>query len=208
MSDARLFSPNYDNVRQVADAALLKPEGITIRFSVDLYTTYLNCEHAARRFQQTFTSLRARAARLNARLRGESETIPPRYSEAHGIYSNLVCQRSKFPPERVEVFLGPASEVMRSLVIVDNATGELLNLGAGESKWSRLAKISASHPERLTAEEYDYLADHSPYPNYWADINSGDVDNPWWPRPGGVRVSSQEEQASPSHSRESDHTPS
>ncbi len=180
MPDPRYNTPSFDNVRHVAEQALNNDDGIVLTFAVAQYGTYANCELAARSFQTSFTSLRARMAKQNARHRGEH--VDERISDALGVYSTLVCQRSRFP-DRVEVFIGQSRVLLKTLDIRNAATGEPIHLGRGETRWERLNKLAASTPQKLTLEEYDYLEDH--YPNkphsYWKP-HEGDTE-PWWPRP-------------------------
>jgi hypothetical protein len=182
MPDPRFNSPSFERVRQIADLALTRSEGVKVNFTLDRYKTMKNCEHAARGFQTSFTSLRARLNRVTSRLAGESETLLPRYSDAQGPYATLMCQREKLD-DRVVVFIGPAQIAMSNMEVVDAATGEPMNFGAHEAEKDRLAYIAARTPGKLSQAEYDRLGEL--VPGFWDSLTGGE--EPWWPRPGGAK---------------------
>lgn len=122
MPDARAFSPNMVSPQHVAQAAQARPGGVTLAFRVSVHGSLEECAHRARSFQQSFTSMRARARGLSQKRLGESTS--PRYSMARGPYDDLVCQRRLLPNgEGWAVDIIPSNLTLTSLDIIDRETG-------------------------------------------------------------------------------------
>lgn len=175
MPAARSFSPSFNMIVDTARAALQKPEGLSVEFRISKLGSMEACATAARSFQVSFTSLRARARRKNMAAKGQ---LYDRDHDAFGIYDGLVCQRQRFPDNSGwYVWLGPASAALQDLEIIDNATGERVIIGDDP----RAARIQFLMPfvmnRTLTADMWDEL--EAMTPNWPSTV--GMV----YPRPGG-----------------------
>src|SRR6185369_10870553 len=151
MPETRAFTGNLASITAAADAALQAPQGIEVRFLAPDYPTGLDgAASAARSFQKTFSSLRARTRKLQAHHLGESSAFPPPTTLAQSIYDKLVCERARIIDGWV-IRLMPVALVQSSFALFDIATGEALTTtGAGLSEVARLIDKHLNHREDFT----------------------------------------------------------
>ncbi len=137
MAETRAFSANFHHIQALAMRALQSPSGIIITWTVPRDCPTLDdCKRAARSFQQSFTSFRARDRRMSARLLGESTKIPPRDSFAQSSFDRLVCMREMTPNgDGWQIRFLHIKDVLSTLNISDGATGlPLTDLGTGRDE--------------------------------------------------------------------------
>lgn len=185
MADPRAYSPNFVSVQQVASHALDDPSGAAIFFTTAALGSLEAAKHAARSFQQSFTSLRARGRRRSETALGEvarNQASVPRFSDARGMYDALVCQRSPLPDGKGwKVELIPAAAVLATLDIRDRITGEPITLGKNEPQWAKTMALALNKQTRalVTAQMWDEAEREKP--GMWiANDGSG---LPWFYRP-------------------------
>ena len=168
MTASRHESPSYAAVRGAADRALNAPQGVTVYFRIADHGTMAQCEHLARGFQVSFTSMRARARRLSAKIRGENPHMMD--SMATGEYDRLVCQRALLPDGGGwSVGLYPTAMMLAGMEIVDNATGQpITDIGKGQTEAEALSErilralIDKQRPTRPTPEDMKRLWELAP----------------------------------------------
>jgi hypothetical protein len=156
------YTANFSSVQAAADRALDAPSGITIRFTVERHGSLAQCEHLARGFQKSFSSIRARARRISRTVRGESATIVPIDTMAHGPYDGLVCQRSRLPDDMGwSVGLYPASVILDAMDIIDNDTGRpITEIGANRTETNAI--LDRMGHGAVTADDWARLKELDP----------------------------------------------
>jgi len=179
MAESRSYSPNYETVRKAADAALMSPDGIAINYRVDAVTPMSACALKARSFQQSFTSLRARMRRLDAKVRGEiMEHSVVRDSFARGPYDDLVCQRLPLADEGGWcVTLRHAHVLIDELEIIDIATGQPLSeIGKNKSELEVFYSKAIHGPSAFTHAERARAMELDPF--FWTGSLPGNIGLP------------------------------
>lgn len=191
MTEPRAFTPAMEAVREIADQALLAgPEGITLYWRCPPFTLE-TARLQARSFQQSFTSLRARARRLSA------EDKLARDHAGTGTYDRLAAQRGDLPDAAgAYIRLCPARALFEDVEIVSNATGQALRT-VGSAKhpgWTLLERASdymlSGQGNALTEAEWDQMT------LWWEEIRPPGTTEPWnflmgseWYPRGSVRTS-------------------
>lgn len=169
----KALTPAMSAVARYADQAKLQPEGIELFFLVTKYGSLPGAASAARSFQTTFSSLRARKRRQAQREEFESKHIEDAFTQ--GKYDSLSCQKTTLGEGRgYSVLLIPIDQYGMAIEAYDLATGERIKAFTYEFKrcsgiakfWgekcleSRQLRRAFTNP--LTLEEEEFWFTHEP----------------------------------------------
>ena len=170
MSAATVMTPSMVLVAEAAEAAINEPDGISYDFeaSPDAWGDLTAAHKAARAFEVSFASVRARARRVARKNAGEHLNV--RDGDALGRFDRLMCFMSALPDQtgyRVTIAKGAH---LYDLVTVRNArTGEVMNPGVitgqkttDEARADRVTDAMFGDQSKLTEEDARWFWETNP----------------------------------------------
>lgn len=151
MPAPRTITPALQKVRELAIQAQDSPEGLTFEFLSENYGGFDGAHRAARGFQTTFSSMRAKERRKAEAMYG---TVPRLDTNVRVAFDDLSAFKNPLPHERGwTVSLLKSTSVFLDIVIRDFKTGEIVEQ-VDESVRQRTALYNlfmAKHKEYLNA---------------------------------------------------------
>lgn len=118
-------TPGIELVRNLAERAKQRPEGLIIDYLVKDYGTLRNAHFAARAFQSAYSSMRAKA---RAKAYGHKDNFMSPNTEFKGPYDYLACyKRERDDGEGYYIILAPGSGLDIAMHVRDKATGDTLD---------------------------------------------------------------------------------
>lgn len=153
MPESRTFGATFETCRQVAEAALANPEGITVWFYARECGSLEEAKKRARSFQTVFAGLRSRARKMG-RVGAVSLNPHADITEKPGPYDSLICQTHALPDNAgYSVGLYPGALLLNQLNITDNATGlPLSTVGRHRDERTKLFDILEKTNDQFTRE--------------------------------------------------------
>lgn len=125
MTKSTVFTPGYERARTIAERALSVPDGIELGFRTEAHGSYEAACHAARGFQRTFSSMRAKA-RIPAQKRAGRDHNLTAHA-VKGPYDDLACYKTVLPDEAgVIIHIVPVHMIDLEVDIIDKSTGQPL----------------------------------------------------------------------------------
>jgi hypothetical protein len=113
-------------VKSLADRALQLPEGLRIYFRTEAHGTFETAHRAARSFQTSFSSMRAKARRQMERAHSQNDSLIMD-TLTQGPYDSLACQKEWLPNgEGFAIWLAPAYALDLFNDVVDAKSGQQL----------------------------------------------------------------------------------
>lgn len=171
MPAPRTTTPGEARVRALADRAKELPDGLRVRFTIANHHTLADCASAARSFQTSFSSMRAKARR-------KTETLQEREKRdvnAKGPYDSLACIKERLAnDEGYAIWLAPAYAIDFANDVVDGKTGEplaeydpinmksnaILQFWLARADEARRGKAEFRNP--LDADQEAWMFEHQP----------------------------------------------
>lgn len=123
-------TPSYQKMRELCDVALDTPNGIRIPFNLERYDTWELCKKDARRFQQLFSSFRARARNTVHNRGGKLDDFG---EQRQSPYDKLACMKME-RPNGIDVCILPAIAFEIAHEILDAKTGEPIEMLTAEMR--------------------------------------------------------------------------
>lgn len=153
MPESRTFGATFETCRQVAEAALANPEGVTVWFYARECGSLEEAKKRARSFQTVFAGLRSRARKMG-RVGAVSLNPHADITEKPGPYDSLICQTHALPDNAgYSVGLYPGALLLNQLNITDNATGlPLSTVGRHRDERTKLFDILEKTNDQFTRE--------------------------------------------------------
>ena len=154
-------TPHQQTMRNVADDALARTDGLRMRFTVDRYGSLEAAKRACRSSQTAFASLRTKERRKAQNYKGDGN---PRDTNVTGRYDSLMCVTE--PVDDGWILRLIPAHVFEDLVLVeDERTGERVNLqGYGDDAKMQVLMHSMQEAIKKTSARF-------PFVNPWDDEN-------------------------------------
>lgn len=164
MSATRAFTSMYAEISDLADAALRTEGGVDVYFRIDTRPSPEACKRAAEGFRKLFLAMRAQDRNRSITARRERAALggaDPKLTFARSDYDKLHCYPEPLEDGSWRVCLVKATDYMASLVVVDRATGETIDMypdnpnSAGKGAYTPPAPLSAFDPTNVSLDDLD-----------------------------------------------------
>lgn len=186
MPQPRGVTPTLSRMKDWAQLALERPNGLTLTWKPPEFSPQACAQHA-RGFQTSFTSMRARARRLQVTHEGyESPSARDLYTR--GPYDALACVREPLVGGGWSITLCRGQDMFQGVQVTDALTGEPIEGESAEDRErTRIFMKAQQFPEQVTQAEYD-LVDAKRFPDGGSAWNRPDTGELWFPRPSSGYV--------------------
>lgn len=168
------------HVRRIADAALDRPQGVTVQFRLDVYETLERCNTAARSFQVCFSSMRTRERKQRQARMKDKYVLD---DEVMGLYDKLACTKVMCEDRQgFEVHLIPQEALTFDQNIIDRETGERVEEFSSEQRLMRKIVYTLSAEYKSAKEQHREVRDVlSAEDSAWLMANHADSVKEYWP---------------------------